>query len=55
MFELERLCFKFWRYKIFWDLKIFLYEGFYRIYDGGGYVVDLGYNIRFVLGVVKEL
>lgn len=31
------------------------YEGFYSIYNGGGFVVDLGYNIKFVLNVVNDL
>ena len=55
VFELERLCPKPWRYRTSWDLKTLSYEGFYKTYDGGGYVADLGYNMRSALGVVKEL
>lgn len=55
MFELERMCLKLWRYRFLWDLYMLFYEGFYSIYNGGGFVVDLGYNIKFVLNVVNDL
>lgn len=30
------------------------YKGVINIYDGGGYVVDLGYNEELVLDVISE-
>ena len=55
VFELERMCPKPWRYRSSWELDTLSYEGFYSTYNGGGFVADLGYNIRSALKVVKEL
>ena len=55
VFELERMCPKPWRYRSSWDLNALSSEGFYSTYDGGGFVADLGYNIKSALKVVNEL
>lgn len=55
VFELERMCPKPWRYKSSRDLQTLSYEGFYSTYDGGGFVADLGYNIKSALKVLNTL
>lgn len=55
VFELERMCPKPWRYRSSWDLDTLSYEGFYSTYNGGGFVADLGYNIKSALKVAHEL
>lgn len=55
VFELERMCPKPWRYKSSWDLQTLPYEGSYSTYNGGGFVADLGYNIKSALKVVNKL
>lgn len=37
------------------ELESFFYYGFYVIYNGGGYVVDLGYNIDVVISFIDDL
>lgn len=51
----DELCFKFWRYRIVNVLEVFFFNGFYVSYDGGGYVVDFGYNVELVLRVIDDL
>lgn len=55
VFELERMCPKPWRYRSSWDLQTLSYEGFYSTYSGGGFVADLGYNIKSALDVINKL
>ena len=55
VFELGRMCPKPWRYRSSWDLHTLSYEGNYSTYNGGGFVADLGYNIKSALKVVNEL
>ena len=55
VFELEKVCPKPWRYRSSWDLQTLSYEGFYSTYSGGGFVADLGYNIKSALNVVNKL
>lgn len=55
VFELERMCPKPWRYRSSWELDTLSYEGFYSTYNGGGFVADLGYNIKSALKVVNKL
>lgn len=55
VFELEWMCPKPWRYRTPWDLDTLSYEGYYSTYNGGGFVADLGYNIKSALKVVNEL
>ena len=55
VFELDRMCPKPWRYRSSWDLHTLSYEGFYSTYNGGGFVADLGYNIKSALNVVNDL
>lgn len=55
VFELERICPKPWRYRSSSDLNTLSYQGVYSMYDGGGFVADLGYNIRSALNVLNNL
>lgn len=54
-FELDDLCAKPWRYRTAETLETLPSHGFYAIYDGGGYVADLGYNAESALGVIDDL
>lgn len=52
IYDVLRLCFKLWCYNILLELNILFYYGKYMRYDGGGYIVDLGYDLWIVLRVV---
>lgn len=54
-FKLDDLCPKPWRYQTAEALDTLSFRGFYAIYDGGGYVADLGYNANTALGVIDNL
>lgn len=54
-FKLDDLCPKPWRYRRAETLETLSFNGFYAIYDGGGYVTDLGYNAGSALGVIDDL
>ena len=55
LFDLQKLCPKPWRYLTSSELQTLSYQGFYSIYDGGGFVADLGYNLKSALNVVNKL
>lgn len=55
LFDLQRLCPKPWRYLTSSELQTLSYQGVYSIYDGGGFVADLGYNLQSALNVVNKL
>ena len=54
-FKLDDVCPKPWRYRIAEDLLSLPFNGYYAVYDGGGYVADLGYNAKSALGVIDDL
>lgn len=54
-FNLNDLCPKPWRYQTADALGTLLFHGYYAIYDGGGYIADLGYNAATALGVIDDL
>lgn len=53
--ELYELCPKPWRYQSRHLLQTMQYKGVTNIYDGGGYVADLGYNEESALDVISGL
>ena len=55
VYELLRLCPKPWRYNTSRELNTLSYYGRHSMYNGGGYVADLGYNSRTALRVVRNL
>lgn len=55
VFELERSCPKPWRYRSSSELQTLSFQGRYGTYDGGGFVGDLGYNIKSALNVLNKL
>lgn len=55
IYELLRLCPKPWRYNTSTELNTLSYHGRHSMYNGGGYVADLGYNSRTALRVVRNL
>ncbi|XP_068684192.1 polycystin-1-like protein 2 [Montipora foliosa] len=54
-YELLRLCPKPWRYNTSRELNTLPFNGRHTFYDGGGYVADLGYNLRKAVRVVQNL
>lgn len=54
-FKLDDLCPKPWRYRTAESLETLSFHGYHAIYDGGGYVADLGYNAESALGVIHDL
>ena len=54
-FTLDDLCPEPWRYRTAEALETLSFHGFYAIYDGGGYVANLGYNAESALGVIDDL
>ena len=54
-YDLLRLCPKPWRYNTSMELNTLSFYGRHTMYDGGGYVADLGYNSRTALRVVRNL
>lgn len=54
-FKLDDLCPKPWRYRAADSLETLSFRGYHAIYDGGGYVADLGYNAESALGVINDL
>ena len=54
-FKLDDLCPKPWRYQTADSLETLSFHGYYALYDGGGYVADLGYNAKSALGVIHDL
>ena len=48
-------CPKPWRYEAQEDLKGIPLWGYFTIYDGGGYVADLGYNSTTAINVMENL
>ena len=55
VFELERMCPKPWRYRTSSELQTLSYQGVFNTYDGGGFVADLGYNIKDAANVLNKL
>lgn len=54
-FKLDDLCPKPWRYQTADSLETLSFHGYHAIYEGGGYVADLGYNAGTALGVIHDL
>lgn len=54
-FQLKKMCPKPWRYKTTKELKTLPISGKYKYYYGGGYVADLGYNLKTAEGVLEKL
>ncbi|PFX27644.1 Polycystic kidney disease protein 1-like 2 [Stylophora pistillata] len=52
---LSQLCPKPWRYKSPQTLQTLPYQGYFRTYDGGGYVAYLGYNEISALEIIDNL
>ncbi|RMX60858.1 hypothetical protein pdam_00003501 [Pocillopora damicornis] len=52
---LSQLCPKPWRYKSPQTLQTLPYQGYFRTYDGGGYVAYLGYNEKSALEIIHNL
>lgn len=55
VFDLEKMCPKPWRFRSSLELRTLSYQGFYSTYNGGGFVADLGYNIKSALNVLNKL
>ena len=54
-FKLFNICQKPWRYQASEELESLPYHGFYAIYNGGGYVADLGYNTDVAISLIDDL
>ena len=55
VFELEKMCPKPWRYRSSSELQTLSFQGVFSTYDGGGFVADLGYNVKSALNVLNKL
>ena len=55
VFEMEKMCPKPWRYRSSSELQTLSHQGVYGTYDGGGFVADLGYNVKSALKVLNNL
>lgn len=53
--DLSELCPKPWRYQSPQTLQTLPYQGLKNIYDGGGYVADLGYNEELASDAISVL
>ena len=49
------MCPRPWRYRSSEELQTLSYQGVYSSYDGGGFVADLGYNIKSASNILKKL
>lgn len=54
-FKMNNICPKPWRYKTARELKTLPIKGKYKYYYGGGYVADLGYNLKTAEKVLEKL
>jgi len=54
-FQMNNICPKPWRYKTARELKTLPIKGKYKYYYGGGYIADLGYNLKTAQKVLEKL
>ena len=54
-FELHGICPKPWRYQDSTTSQALPFQGQTTTYDGGGYIADLGYNVRSALEIISHL
>ena len=55
VFELQDMCPRPWRYRTAENLSTLSWQGLQSVYDGGGFVADLGYNARSAENVLNKL
>lgn len=55
IFIIDIVCFENWRYSIEDEIGIYKSWGIYFFYNGGGYVVNFGYDDFMVCCILKDL